>query len=189
MTDLPVARRVLHKAPDQCNDLVVLTYDERLLRRRRLETVHGDSFLVDLAEVTNMDGHWGFALEDGRMIEVVAAEEPVLEVRGPDLARLAWHIGNRHTPCQIEPDRLVIRQDHVLRAMLEQLGATVTDRMEPFAPEQGAYGMGRPMGHDHGHAQDHDHHRAHVHHHSSHGPAGAEAEEEADEAREDDRSR
>ena len=71
------------------------------------------------------------------------------------LARLAWHIGNRHTPCQIGPDCLVIRQDHVLEAMLAKLGADVTHDTRPFTPEGGAYGMGRTMGHSHGH--DHDH--------------------------------
>ena len=84
-------------------------------------------------------------------------------MRGRDakhLMRLAWHIGNRHTPCQIEAGRLLIREDHVLEAMLRQLGATVTKVREPFTPEGGAYGHGRTMGHDHGHG--------HVHHHSSH---------------------
>lgn len=184
MTDLPHAHHLLTEAPATAHDRVVLTYDERLIRRKRLVTEKGDSFLVDLPEVTNLDQYWGFALEDGRAIEVVAADEEVLSVTGPDLARLAWHIGNRHTPCQIEPGRLVIRQDHVLRAMLAQLGATVTPMLAPFTPELGAYGTGRPMGHDHGHdhghAHDHGHgHRhGHVHHHSSHGPSGAEEGED-----------
>ncbi len=113
---------------------------------------------------------------DGRLIEIVAAAEPVLIVQG-DLPRLAWHIGNRHTPCQIEDDRLVIRDDHVLKAMLVQLGATVTHAMEPFTPEGGAYGHGRTMGHDHGHAHGHvphvftlahSHGAVQVQHHASH---------------------
>lgn len=178
--DLPHARQVLKSAPEKCHDCVVLTYDERLMRRKRLETQQGASFLVDLPEVTNLDQYWGFALEDGRGVQVLAAQEDVLCVTGPDLARLAWHIGNRHTPCQIEGGRLVIRDDHVLRAMLEQLGATVVKGQEPFTPELGAYGLGRPMGHDHGHdhANDHGHsggHR-HVHHHSSHGAEETEEE-------------
>lgn len=150
--DLPPVRRLLIEAPEKCYDLVVLTYDERILRRKRLVTVHDEGFMVDLPEVTNLDAVWGFELEDGRCIHIVAAEEPVLQITGPDLARYAWHIGNRHTPCQIEPDRLVIRADHVLEAMLRQLGATVEHAHEEFGPESGAYGFGRPMGHDHGHS-------------------------------------
>lgn len=164
MTDLPPARRLVATEPDRCYDLVVLTYDERLVRRKRLMTVHEESFLVDLPEVTNLDAVWGFELEDGRMIQVVAAEESVLEITGPDLARYAWHIGNRHTPCQVEPGRLVIRADHVLEAMLRQLGADVRAATEPFSPEVGAYGTGRPMGHDHGHHDHHDDHNHHDHH-------------------------
>ncbi|MBN2629703.1 MAG: urease accessory protein UreE [Rhodobacteraceae bacterium] len=166
MTDLPAARRLLHQAPATCYDVVVLTYDDRLVRRKRLVTAHDEGFLVDLPEVTNLDTVWGFELEDGRCIQVLAAEEPVLEITGPDLARYAWHIGNRHTPCQVEPGRLVIRADHVLEAMLRQLGAGVVAKTEPFAPEVGAYGMGRPMGHDHGPDAGHGH--KHVHFHSSH---------------------
>lgn len=170
MSDLPPVRTLLKSAPTQCHDVVVLTYDERLLRRKRLVTVHGEGFMVDLPEVTNLDLFWGFELEDGRGIQVLAAEEAVLEVTGPDLARYAWHIGNRHTPCQVEGGRLVIRADHVLEAMLRQLGAGVIARQEPFAPEVGAYGVGRPMGHDHGHMHDHGHTTAHDHTHDhSHG--------------------
>ena len=101
---------------------------------------------------------------DGRLIEVIAAEEELMEVQG-DLHRYAWHIGNRHAPCQIEGDRLLIRRDHVLRAMLEWLGAVVKDVVEPFTPEGGAYGMGRVMGHAHGAAPGHGHGPGHDHHH------------------------
>ena len=72
-----------------------------------------------------------------------------MQVTGPDLVRLAWHIGNRHTPCQIEADRLLIQQNHVMWDMLALLGATVKDVSEPFTPEGGAYGHGRTHGHRH----------------------------------------
>jgi urease accessory protein len=154
MVDLPPARKLLTTAPATCYDLVVLAYDERLLRRKRLTTVHDESFLVDLPTVTNLDDHWGFELDDGRTIHVVAAEEYLVQITGPDLLRYTWHIGNRHTPCQIEPARLLIRRDPVLETMLTGLGATLTHISEPFTPEGGAYGTGRTMGHDHG---GHDH--------------------------------
>ena len=105
-------------------DIVTLSYDERFLRRKRLTTVHDMSFMVNLAETTSLQDRDLLELDDGRLIEVIAAEEPVVEITGPALTRFAWHIGNRHTPCQIEQDRLLIRQDHVIEAMLTQLGAT-----------------------------------------------------------------
>lgn len=150
MTDLPAAH-TLHRAGTWTTacDLVVLSYDERFLRRKRLETVQARGFLVSLPETTSLGHGDAFELLDDRLIEVIAAEEPVLEITG-DLARLAWHIGNRHTPCQICPDHLLIRQDHVLEAMLLQLGAKVSRSIEPFTPEGGAYGHGRTFGHDHG---------------------------------------
>jgi urease accessory protein UreE len=146
------ARRVRRAAEVTAtpHDVVVLDYDARFLRRKRLETVHGEGFLVSLAETTSLDAGDCFELDDGRLIEVLPAEEPLLVVTGPEPARYAWHIGNRHTPCRIEPDRLLIRQDHVLEAMLTHLGATVARTMEPFTPEGGAHGLGRTMGHDHG---------------------------------------
>ena len=84
------------------------------------------------------------------MIAVEAAPEPLLRITG-DLTRLAWHIGNRHTPCQIAGDHLLIRADHVLADMLARLGATVEPVTGAFTPEGGAYGHGRTHGHDHGH--------------------------------------
>ena len=142
------------------HDLVVLTYDERFLRRKRLETVHQETFVVNLAQVTHVDHGDAFLLADGRRIEVIAAEDPRLEITGPHLAFVAWHIGNRHTPCQIEPDRLLIRADHVLQAMLVQLGASLRQVSEPFTPVGAACGIGRRMGHDHGHDHHDDHHDA-----------------------------
>ena len=82
---------------------------------------------------------------------------PLLEITG-DLVQLAWHIGNRHTPCQIESDRLLIQKDAVIGHMLEHLGATVTQIEAPFTPEGGAYGHGRTHSHEHG-ATAHDHDR------------------------------
>lgn len=172
MTDLSPATELVpakRRGPQLPYDCVVLGYDARFLRRKRLVTVHGEGFLVDLPETTNIAEGDCFRLADGRLIEVISAEEPLLQVTG-DLPRLAWHIGNRHTPCQIEADRLLIREDHVLEAMLRQLGATVTKVSEPFTPEGGAYGHGRTMGHDHGHSHGH----LHVHHHGSHAPEDAD---------------
>jgi urease accessory protein len=157
------ATKLLPRAPLQAHDLVVLDYDARLIRRRRLTTVQGTAFLVDLPSLTNLDDHWGFELSDGTRVQVVAAEEDLIQITG-DLPRLAWHIGNRHTPCQIEADRLLIRRDPVIEAMLVRQGATLRPVSEPFTPEGGAYGIGRTMGHSHG-PGDHDHSHDHFHPH------------------------
>lgn len=124
-------------------------YDGRFLRRKVLTTDTGERFLVDLPQTTSLDHGDALELNDGRLIGIVAAPEPLLEITGPDLTRLAWHIGNRHCPCQIAPDRLRIQRDPVIRDMLERLGATVTEIDAPFTPEGGAYGHGRTHGHSH----------------------------------------
>jgi urease accessory protein len=143
-------------------DRLVLDYEGRFLRRKRLALASGGSVLVDLAETVSLDA--GDALEtgDGRLIAVEAAPEPLLRITG-DLTRLAWHIGNRHTPCQIAGDHLLIRDDHVLADMLARLGASVERVEGAFAPEGGAYGHGRTQGHDHGHAGHHHHDHDHDH--------------------------
>lgn len=134
--------------PGLATATVMLGYDERFLRRKRLVTTGGEPVMVDLPETTDLRAGDALVCDGGQLVAVAAADEDVLVVRG-DLVRLAWHIGNRHTPCQIEADRLVIRADHVLQAMLEGLGAAVTPARAPFVPEGGAYGMGRTLGHAH----------------------------------------
>jgi urease accessory protein len=131
-------------------DVLRLDYDARLVRRKTLTTVSGRAVHLDLPAVTDLGRHAGLRLDDGTEIAIESAAEPVLVITG-DLPRLAWHIGNRHTPCQISADHLVIRDDHVLRQMLEGLGARVEQDRRPFDPEGGAYGHGRTMGHSHGH--------------------------------------
>lgn len=149
MTELPIAQ-TLHRKGHWHGpaDWVRLDYEARFLRRKRLETGGGAPFLVDLPQTVSLDHGDALELADGRLIEVIAAPEPLCEVRG-DLPRLAWHIGNRHTPCQVESDRLLIRRDHVLQEMLEKLGADLHQVEAPFTPEGGAYGHGRT--HDHSH--------------------------------------
>ncbi|REC57907.1 urease accessory protein UreE [Rhodosalinus sediminis] len=149
MTELPIAQTLHRKGQWQGPaDWVRLDYEARFLRRKRLETGGGMPLLVDLAQTVSLDHGDALELSDGRLVEVIAAPEPLLEVRG-DLARLAWHIGNRHTPCQIEADRLLIQADHVLREMLERLGAEIAAVEAPFTPERGAYGHGRTHAHAH----------------------------------------
>lgn len=123
-------------------DIVTLAHDERRIRRKVLRAQGGEAVLVDFpAPVTLMEGD-GLLLEDGRVVTIVAATEMLHEVRGRDrqhLVRLAWHLGNRHLAAQLEEERILIRRDHVIRAMLDGLGAMVVDLEGPFSPEQGAY--------------------------------------------------
>ncbi|MEZ5751993.1 MAG: urease accessory protein UreE [Paracoccaceae bacterium] len=151
---LPTAHSVKHT--HHGDDAVTLTYDERFLRRKVLTSAKGVDFLVDLEHTTSVNHGDAFVLDDGRLIEVIPADEDLLEITG-DLVRLAWHIGNRHMPCQIEADRLVIQRDHVIRDMLGRLGATLREIRAPFTPEGGAYGHGRTHSHDHGHSHGHGH--------------------------------
>jgi urease accessory protein len=136
-------------------DEVVLTADERHRRRVVLTGARGTSFLLDLPHATVLRHGDGLLLEDGSIVRVVGKPEPLLEISaasGAELARLAWHIGNRHTDVQIVGERLRIRRDHVLEEMLRGLGARLAPVEAPFEPESGAY-------HSHRHThQDHDHH-------------------------------
>ncbi|MEX5728195.1 urease accessory protein [Rhodovulum iodosum] len=155
---LPVAQDVA--PPGGADDTVTLSYDDRFLRRKRLVSDGGLAFVVDLAKTTSVEAGECFVLADGRKVAVAAADENLLEVRG-DLPRLAWHVGNRHTPCQIEADRLLIQRDHVIRDMLNRLGAEVAEIVAPFSPEGGAYGHGRTHAHEHGHTTHHGHSHDH----------------------------
>lgn len=151
MSALPISQVV--QSPGEWSDAAdrcLLSYEDRFFRRRKLTGEGGLSFVVDMEQTTNFDHGAAFVLADGRLVEIVAAPEPLLAVTGPDLARLAWHIGNRHTPCQIEDARLLIRDDPVIGHMLEHLGATLMKVTEPFTPEGGAYGHGRTHSHEHG---------------------------------------
>jgi len=156
-----VAHSIRRGAAEGAADSVTLDYEGRFLRRRLLMTDAGEPLLVDLAETVSLADGDAFETVDGRLIAVRAAPEPLAEVvaDGAELARLAWHVGNRHAPAQIGEGRLWIRRDHVLEAMLARLGAAVRPVMAPFSPEGGAYGHGRTHGHHYGGAAD-DPHRA-----------------------------
>ncbi|MEM8842134.1 MAG: urease accessory protein UreE [Pseudomonadota bacterium] len=151
------ATHIADEAPDVALH-IVLSYAERYRRRARLQLTNGEDVLLDLETAVELGPGMALCLDDGRQVLVRAAAEPLAEVRaeGRVLARLAWHIGNRHTPCQVEEGRLLIQRDHVLEDMLTRLGARVTHVEEPFQPEGGAYGHGRTHGHAHSHDPHHD---------------------------------
>ena len=130
---------------------ITLAYDDRHRRRMRLTTDDGQDLVLDLPQAVALADGDGLMLEEGDFVAVRAAEEDVVEITaGPDLLlRLAWHIGNRHFPAQIEANRILIRDDHVMIGMVEGLGAHIRRIRSPFNPEGGAYA--------HGHGEEHDH--------------------------------
>src|SRR6195952_3175374 len=164
-----------HRWTHAAADTVVLDFDDRHRRRMVMTGTRGLEFLLDLENAIALRGGDALVLEDGRLIEVVAAPEPLLEIRGIDplhLVRVAWHLGNRHLPTQIMPKGLRIRRDHVIEAMVKGLGARIIEIEAPFDPEGGAY-----AGHAHAHEAapahtGHDHaphdHTAHDHGHHHH---------------------
>lgn len=118
---------------------------ERHLRRKLITLQHGEEVMVDLEKPVKFGDRDCLILEDGRLVQIIASDEELLEVTARDaahLTQLAWHIGNRHLEAQIEEQRILIRRDHVIAKMLEQLGATVTPVRGTFAPEHGAYAHG-----------------------------------------------
>jgi len=133
-------------------DRVVLDADERYRRRIVLTGERGIKFLLDLPQATALRDGDGLMCDDGAIVAVVAKPEPLVEITAADnaektavIARLAWHLGNRHTELQIVGDKLRMRRDHVLEEMLAGLGARLTPIEAPFEPERGAY--------EHGHGE------------------------------------
>lgn len=138
------------------DDRVVLDSDGRHRRRVTLTTARGERILLDLPKAVAMRHGERLALEDGRTVEIVAAPEPLFEIVATDahhLARLAWHLGNRHVPAEIGSDRILIRRDHVLADMIRGLGGTVREVTAPFEPESGAYAHADGHRHEHGHGE------------------------------------
>jgi urease accessory protein len=123
-------------------DSITLDADQRHRRRVVLTGERGTVFLLDLPRATALRNGDGLVLDDDSIVRVAGKPEPLLEIAAAsahDLARLAWHLGNRHTDVQIVGERLRIRRDHVLEDMLRGLGANLTPIEAPFEPEPGAY--------------------------------------------------
>jgi len=150
MTHLPIAQ-ILHRkghwggASSTCE----LDYSGRFLRRKRLLMTSGQPFLVDLMQTMSLNCGDALELDNGEIVQIRAGIEALIKVTGTDLVQLAWHVGNRHTPCQINTDHLLIQADPVIGHMLEHLGAVVKPVRAAFSPEGGAYGHGRTHSHEH----------------------------------------
>lgn len=158
-------------ASSQSEHTVTLPREERYRRRKLLATDAGTEFLLDLSEATYLAHGTLLEADDGTLIRVVAASEPVLEIRAGSpqhLARIAWHVGNRHIAAEIAADALYIQPDHVIAEMVRGLGGEIRDTVRPFEPEGGAYGHHGSLHESHHHGDGgsaHAHGRHHHHHH------------------------
>ncbi|OYW07483.1 MAG: urease accessory protein UreE, partial [Rhodospirillales bacterium 12-71-4] len=140
---MPQARRAIAVHPagtwpeDRMVDQVTVDFDDRFRRRKVYLTDGGGSFLLDLAEATVMREGDGLELDSGGFIRLRAAAEDLVAITAATpalLLRLAWHLGNRHLPTELDGDRILIRHDHVIIRMLEGLGATLAKVRAPFNP-------------------------------------------------------
>ena len=134
---------------NKAKDHISLSYDERFLRRKKLTSYNGIEFLVDLKNTISLKKDDMFKLDSGLLINVRYKIEELLEIKGNNLMHLIWHIGNRHIPCQIEENRILIQNDKVIEEMILRLNGQTKVVLEAFDPEGGAYGIGRTHGHRH----------------------------------------
>jgi urease accessory protein len=128
---------------NKASESISLTFDQREKSRLRAKTLAGEELGLQLKIGTMLSHGDKLQLTDGRVVEVIAADETLHEVRAPSatqLARIAYHVGNRHVPLQVNDDHLLMLPDHVLKAMVEGLGGSVRQVTRPFQPESGAYG-------------------------------------------------
>ena len=173
---MPRANRVLHAAERRdapVADTLILSHAQRQAQKGFLFGVKGTCVELDFADPVRLRTDDALVLEDGGLVEIVAEPEPLIEARAgdlPALARLAWHLGDRHVPIQVLERRLRLKRDPAIEVLLQSLGAKVVAIDAPFEPEGGAYAA--PAGdhhhHDHGHGHDHHHHDHHDrddHHH------------------------
>lgn len=167
---MPRATRVLHAAERRDTpavDTLILSHAQRQAQKGFLFGIKGICVELDFPETVRLRTDDALMLDDGGLVEVVAEPEPLIEARAADLAslaRLAWHLGDRHVPVQVLERRLRLRRDPAVEALLQSLGAKLVAIDAPFEPEGGAYAA--PAG-DHGHHH-HDHGHDHAHGHGHH---------------------
>jgi len=157
-------------------DSVLVNFAQRQSPQGVLKSLKGVEIELDFPSSVRLATDDALVLDDGTLIEVVAEPEPLIEARAadlPSLARLAWHLGDRHVPVQVLPNRIRLRQDAAMEALLKNLGAKLAHIEAPFDPEGGAYAARHAHDHDHPHApernnHDHDHEQEHAHGHGHH---------------------
>jgi urease accessory protein len=159
-------------------DALLLDYDQRRALSGVFSGLKGTSIEAALTESVATDDC--LVLDDGTLVEIVARPEPLLEIRAADvasMARLAWHLGDRHIPAQLHQRYIRVRREAATETLLTALGVKALSIEAPFEPEGGAYSGGHAhhhhhhdaCGHDHGHGPDHHDHGHHDHGHHDHG--------------------
>jgi urease accessory protein len=149
-------------------DTVILDYAQRSAQKATVTGIKGGTIEIDLHQPMRLRTDDLLVLDDGSLVEVVAAPEPLIEARAADLAalaRLAWHFGDRHVPVQVLPNRIRARRDGAIEILLASLGARVALIEAPFEPEGGAYARHEDPGCDH-HDHEHGHRHQHAHQHN-----------------------
>lgn len=154
-------------------DIVLLDYAQRSAQKIAVTGLKGGQFEIALADPARLRTDDALLLDDGSLIEVVAAPEPLIEARASDLAhlaRLAWHLGDRHVPAQLFANRIRVRREPAIENLLKSLSARLASIEAPFEPEGGAYASAHGQAHDHAHDREHahGHHPGHAHHHHDH---------------------
>lgn len=154
-----------HRHGQPVVDTVILDYAQRSAGKVSVTGVKGGAIDIDLPRPARLRTDDLLLLEDGGLVEVVEAAEPLIEARAADLAelmRLAWHLGDRHVPMQVLNNRIRVKHDTTIEGLLNSLGAKIALIEAPFEPEGGAYDVSH--GHNRAHDPDHDHgHHGHEH--------------------------
>jgi urease accessory protein len=160
---MPRAIAILRAGQKHSGDIIdtlLLDYEARRAPSGICSGLKGTQIEIALSNSAPIATDDCFVLDDGRLIEIVARPEPLLEVRAADvasIARLAWHLGDRHIPAQLHERRIRVRRDEATQKLLNALAASVVAIEAPFEPEGGAYSDGgHHHHHDHSH-HDHDH--------------------------------
>jgi urease accessory protein len=174
---MPRAARIVVAADRRergITDTLILDYAQRSASAFSAKGLKGGTYELTLDTPGRLATDDVLELDDGTLLEVVAAAEPLIEARAADvsgLMRLAWHLGDRHVPVQVLPNRVRLRRDAQLERLLQSLGAKLTLIEAPFEPEGGAYAASHGHHHDdhahehhHGHEPGHGHHRHHHDH-------------------------
>lgn len=150
------------------SDTVILDYAQRSAGNGTVTSLKGVTIDLDLHGAPRLRTDDLLVLDNGKLVEVVAAPEPLIEARAADLAalaRIAWHLGDRHIAAELLANRIRVRRDAAVEKLLNSLGARVATIDAPFEPEGGAYAPQTKSDNHHGHDHDHGHHHGHAHKH------------------------
>ena len=169
---MPLATKILRAGaarPAPVADTLILDFEQRTRKQGFVFTHKGTCIEFAFDEAPALATDDALVLDDGRLVEIVAAPEPLVEARIADpaaLARLAWTLGDRHVPAQLFANRLRVRRKPEIETLLKERGAKIADIEAPFEPDAAAGAHDHHHDHDHhGHDHDHDHHHGHDHHH------------------------